>query len=200
MPGQRPGHDVDLVAPNRDDLTPADPAILEHVQGSVAAIGAEQAHPRIDPEHVETVMRQRPSGIASAMKPHDVPARRRNRSTREFPTRGRVDSIQQPVTEPVRLDDPPVQRIRDSSRDADQLEVRPSASKALGQFRQASVHDPRRAVLEHRGAVGRPTVPALVRRIGVAGEQCRPGDRPVRGEAAGWRGGAGIWHRTARHV
>src|SRR5205823_1037552 len=82
---------------------------------------------------------------------------------------------EQPVADPVRLDDPAVERVADAGTGGDQLQVRPGAGELPRQLQQPAVDGPRDAVLAEGGAVGRAAVPEPVGRVRVPHEQQRPG-------------------------
>jgi hypothetical protein len=80
---------------------------------------AQQPDPRVDPEHVEAVVRHGSDwdrlGEVAPCRPGPAPEPVHQRVAE----RQHVDPIQQWVADPVGLDDAPVERIADSGRPGD---------------------------------------------------------------------------------
>ena len=111
-----------------------DEAALEHADHVRGQAAADHPDPRQDLEHVEAVMDERGrAGLVGEPRPlarrgpGPEPVHRGRRTSRVGPT-----SREQPVAEPVGLDDARVERIGDVVLGRDQLEVRPGALEALG--------------------------------------------------------------------
>ncbi len=88
--------------------------------------------------------------------------------------------LQQPVSDPVGLDDPVVERVRQTVRGGDQLEVGPGALETAREDSEAAVGEclplGRRTELEQRAVLVGPAVAEDVRRIREPREADRPGD------------------------
>src|SRR5450756_959440 len=142
-----------------DDLTPPDPALVEHVQGLLHPTRAQQAEPRVDAEHVEAVMRKRTRGHrVDQLRPDPAgpgPEPLLHRTTHQ----GRADLVQQGVADPVRLHHPRIERVADPGRTRDQLQVRPGALEPLREVPEVAVVDPGRDMLEELARLVRPAVP-----------------------------------------
>ena len=90
--------------------------------------------------------------------------------------------LEEVVSDPVRLDDAPIEGIADAVGRGDQLEIRPSAVEATRERPQVAVDDAGGRVLEQRSVLVRTAVPERVRRIREpreergAGRGCHDGD------------------------
>src|SRR5688572_28869343 len=84
-------------------------------------------------------------------------------------------AVEQLVADPVRLDDPGVERIVDAVRAGDQRQVRPGAIEGAGELGEPSVRGAGGAVLEQRARLVGAAQPERVRGVCVAREQERAG-------------------------
>ena len=93
----------------------------------------------------------------------------------EFVAEGRdVDSVQQRVSDPVRLDNPMIERIRNPRGSGNQRQIRPRAGKRLRQLEQARIDHTARSILEQHPVIGRSAVAPQIWRVGVPGEHSEP--------------------------
>ena len=146
------------------DRSPTYPAVLQHLQRG-RCITIEEAHPRIDHEDVEAVVRQhalRPGQTVE--QAGDLPVK----GLAQFGQQGcRIDAVEFGPTDPVTAHDVSVQRVRHARRLGDGPQIRPRAVELLGvggDFSRAV------ATQQHVG-VGGTAIAELVGRERVAREQ-----------------------------
>lgn len=93
--------------------------------------------------------------------------------------RARGDGIEEPVADPVRLDDRGGEGIGDPVGVGDQLEIGPGALEAAGQLPQFRRVRTVLGPFEEFGSGLRPAVAQLVRGIGIPGEEGRTAGHPT---------------------
>jgi hypothetical protein len=158
------------VTVDREHATRCDPAALEHAKRLGGIAGAEQADPGVDAEDVEVVVRHAAIGNRSGEElpgPSRPPPEALVEMRREAAA---VNALEQRAPHPVRLDYAGVERIFDTVRAGDQLQVRPRSFEASCELDEAPVGHARLAVLEQRPVFVRAAVTECVRGIGVARE------------------------------
>src|SRR5665647_935129 len=111
IPLQRSGLHDGVVAGDRDDPAPTDPATVEHVQRLSDDTVAQQPHERVDAENVEAVVGER--AVRDGLREtRPGPARPTTETlVQRAAEEGRPDSVEERAAQPVRLDDAGVQRV-----------------------------------------------------------------------------------------
>ena len=107
--------------------------------------------------------------------PRRLPEPRPEAQTQRFAEQIGRHRFEQRASEPVRLDDPPVERVRDRVRAGDELQVRVGALEAERELAQLALVAAIARLAEDGLGVVRPAQPEPVRAVRVAGEEDRTG-------------------------